>query len=123
MKWISLFLVLTAGCGKENYKNFLPLLDRAQSDKVILISCVRCNCIIEDLNKLLEEHSKALEGYRFMGDSACLKNFKGKDRLIHISQASIDSISMEVYNMLIRNGQKIRLVKTEEAEKMEHYLE
>ena len=46
-----------------------------------------------------------------------------RDRLIHISQASIDSISMEVYNMLIRNGQKIRLVKTEEAEKMEHYLE
>lgn len=123
MKWISLLLVLAAGCGKQSYTEFHSLMGRAHSEKVILISCVRCNCIIEDLNKLLEAHNPVLDPYRFMGDSNCLKSFKGRDRLIHIPQAAIDSVSMDIYNMLILNGSQIRMVKTEDSKKMIRYLE
>lgn len=123
MKFVSLsIIVMLLGCQRNPYQNFIPLLQKAPTGKVMLISCVRCNCIIEDLNRLIASGSTALNGYTIMGDTNCLKNLSRTNQRLHVSQSSIDSISMDIYNMLISNGRTIKLVRTEDSEKMEEML-
>ena len=126
MKLIKLFLLLAfAGCaGQPETKagHFPDYLDQKGYKKAIVISCIRCNCVLEQMNKIIKEQPDLLSNYVILGDTACLHNFAGRKRVLQMRQMQMDSLSEDFYNILVYNNGKIRMIKTEESGKMDSYL-
>src|SRR4051794_6937455 len=127
MKLISLFAILLLGCNHSNnrFDSFHSLINNSTTSKAIIISCIHCNCIINDLNSLIVKKDPLIKEFIFYGDTACLKDLLIKDKIIYISQAKLDSISTDFYNMLIYNknryGNVFKMVKTEESYNLRSY--
>ncbi len=115
-------------CKQEQKKFFLfsEFLTRNSTDKAIIISCVRCSCVIDDINSIELNNQKLLHEYLIIGDSSCLKSLKVKNKIIHVPQIKLDSLSTDLYNVLIIkrvNGDyQTKMIKTEESANMEYYL-
>jgi hypothetical protein len=131
MKYLSngfIILALVTGCntktGSRKLAGFSVLLN---GEKTIVISCVRCNCVIEELNKIIGNQPGLLNGYSFIGDTTCTEGFLWRHKIIQYNQKQLDDISTDFYNLLIikktsGNEPKIKLVKTEESFEMKKYL-
>ncbi len=128
MKLISLSILLVLSCNRNNnnFDSFSKIPESSSCSKAIVISCIRCSCIIEDLNSLISKKDSLLNEYTFFGDTSCLETFLLKNEVIHIGQSSLDSISTDFYNILIYNknkhGNKLKMIKTAESEKIKFYL-
>lgn len=119
-------LIVFFGCKNKNgIQNFSALLGENAS-KTIIISCIRCSCTIDDLNKLISNNDPAIADYRFIGDTTCLNGFVSKKRVVHVSQKKLDSISTNFYNLLIYNpnkkNKKFKMLKTEDSENLKFFL-
>jgi hypothetical protein len=126
MKWINSFIILLLfgiSCTSGTMKTIENFFVKKNCNKGILISCIKCACIIQELNKIATSNPGLLQGYQVYGDPACLTEFIIKDKIFPLQQSSIDSISTEFYNLVIYNNGKLTMVKTENVAKMKKYLE
>jgi hypothetical protein len=123
-----IILALVTGCntatGSRKLAGFSTLL---KGEKTVVISCIRCNCVIEELNRIIGSQPDLLEGYTFVGDTACTEGFLWRHKIIQHSQKELDEISTDFYNLLIMKKKKggkpmMKLVKTEESSDLRKYL-
>jgi hypothetical protein len=120
-------LLLICGCSSSpKQQKFAGFAGLCKGDKTIVISCIRCSCVIEVLNHTIETNPGLLNGYSFVGDTTCNGGFLWRSKMFHYSQKQLDSISTELYNMLIiktnGGGKTLRLIETLEAPEPEKYL-
>lgn len=119
--FISVFFFLSCGSGKKMDKIESFFRDK-NSSRAILISCIKCKCIIDELNRISGSNSDLLSRYEIYGDPTCLQDLHINNRVKPIMQSSIDSISTDFYNLVIYNQGRVTMVKTEKAELIEKYL-
>jgi hypothetical protein len=129
MRFFKLFTVclLLAACSNNSTTKDLSMFSRLHNGKhIILVSCIRCNCMVEELNLIQQQKPALLEPYDIYIDSACKSSLLPAIKTVHISQESIDSLSTDVYNALIikkkGNGFDIRMLETKDAQKMPKML-
>jgi len=126
MNFIKLFLiicVIVTSCksksSKESFKNFNFL---ALKKTTLVISCIKCDCILDQLNKIYPNGIDT-NYVQIFADTNCTGILSKKILVNFISQGKIDSLSTEFHNMLIikkRGDQFTHLVvKTSESEKLE----
>lgn len=122
MKRRSCFLSFTLclwSCSAE-YKGLdLGLLaQRFEAQKGIIVSCIRCSCVSEDLKDYLVNGNNT-HYITIYGDSACVKNIL-LTRPVHIKQSLIDSIYEANYNLMLYKKEKssvrFRLIPTEQCD-------
>jgi hypothetical protein len=85
-------------------------------EKIALMSCIRCGCFVNLLNNLTSADKAALKDVVFLSDTTCNKiNYPS----LHISQAAIDSISFDLYNVVLfrkeNQDYKMRIIETDES--------
>lgn len=127
MKLIIILLCFNAlSCNFSSPDQFNKFHFLAAENDAIVISCIKCNCIIDELNKIYTKNSSLINHYEIYGDTTCLNALGFKSKIRYLSQLSIDSISAGFYNMLIIKKQEGKttavMVKTEDTEKMIKYL-
>ena len=88
-------------------------------DKILLLSCVRCGCFLDALENLYRKDSIFLKTIYLITDTNCTKfTFT----LNHISQNQIDSISDDLYNVVLfkktKSGYQVREIETKESPKI-----
>lgn len=98
----------------------------AVKEKTFIISCVKCQCIIDELNNYSARNNLDTNRYTIYGDTSCLSSLSKTYRIRHLPQQYIDSCSIDFYNMLIltKKEDKIhtRMISTDEADKISSYL-
>lgn len=111
------FLSLTSCKEEKTLDVNFPQLDKAKNN--LIISCIRCACIDELIRKAIEVKNEDLSTYIIWGDTTCNSGLKKIVVIHHLSQQSIDSVSEEIYNMLIikANTNNGRIITTEIAQK------
>lgn len=123
---IILFCTILASCTSKNDKQFAMFASLHKGKDIILVSCVKCNCIIEELNLINQQKPELLAPYDIYIDSACKHSLSTTIKTVHINQASIDTLSVDLYNALIikKRGDKFttKMVETKDAQKMPKML-
>lgn len=121
---IVLFSLILVSCsdGKESFDQFRTLLNKNES-KAIVISCIRCGCVIEDINRILRDKPEALNDYTFLADTTCTKKFVAQVNIRHVPHALMDSLSLDFYNILIIKHEQVKIIKTEESKNILHFIE
>jgi len=108
-------LILVTSCYNSKTYDYL-VLQRITNNapKGIIVSCLRCNCVMQAIDMNLSKITKP--GIPLFGSKACISdslNFR------HIDQASVDSFYSKNYNLMLfkKKGAryKVKLLKTEEA--------
>ncbi len=100
MNFNILLLLLTIFLSCQTSKNNFSGIEKFEKyPNSIIISCTKCNCIIDELNVIFEKKPNLLKPYTIYGDSKCLKNLKPTYK--YFCQDSLDKLSLHFYNMLI----------------------
>jgi hypothetical protein len=120
MKIVLLLFLLESCTGNISKEQFKGIITSNQS---ILISCIKCNCIIEELNKIYQETPALLARYEILADSNCIGDLNPAIRYRHINQRSIDSCSTEFANMLIFKKNAIHEVEAAKVKRIRGHLE
>ncbi|MDB5196967.1 MAG: hypothetical protein JWP88_1338 [Flaviaesturariibacter sp.] len=87
------------------------------SDQGILVSCFRCVCVDEFLDKMIQQNSQ----FRVYGDSTCIR--KRPTGFTHLNQKTTDKIYERNYNMILFKGLhsdtdfRYEILKSEDANK------
>jgi hypothetical protein len=124
-----LLLIVFLGCKNQEpeYNGFINMFHLKSNDKALIISCIKCECIIEQLYLMNKRNPALLRQYNIYADTICIQNiaYKG-DNVKLVSQKMFDSVSVDFYNMLIYNpkkfGNRLRMVKTDESEQIEEMM-
>ena len=66
--------------------------------KVAILSCLRCQCFVEDFNLRFYKSGKKPEGYILLTDTTCNKLLFS---VTHISTDIIEKISDDIYNLTL----------------------
>jgi hypothetical protein len=126
IKVLLALLCLSACQSRNSYDDFAGLAQQMGEQKLIVVACMRCGCIIEELTHIHKTNPALLQSYTILGDTNCLAPLKGFTDIHHFSQQQQDSVSVDFHNMLIYNGDKsknrVTLVKTEESDRMADML-
>lgn len=128
MNFLKVLLIglLLTGCGAKTDKRFAMFSQLHKGKDIILIPCVRCDCMIDMLNMIQAQKPALLSRYDIYIDSTCKSHLSKAIPTVHIGQATIDSFSVDVYNALIIKkqgaGYITRLIETKEAPEMAQYL-
>ncbi|MBN8686078.1 MAG: hypothetical protein J0M10_03630 [Chitinophagales bacterium] len=95
------------------------LKSHVSSDKLVIVTCIRCGCFIDALNGLPESEMNYFSQYSILTDTNCNKL---KMPAIHIDKLTIDSISTDIYNITLikrENGlYKSRIIQLNESSKI-----
>jgi len=108
---------------KDKFKMFNFL---SKKKTTLIISCIKCNCIIEELNNIFKTgvDTTTLQIY---GDSTCLSSLNSKIRFTQLNQQIIDSLSTDFYNVLIITKTPVNrtynVISTNESSKLKSYIE
>ncbi len=93
----------------------------------IFLSCTRCGCIVEELNKINFSDPESLLKFDIYADSNCIKDVGFKKILKYSPQSFLDSVYEENYSIILfkkgKNNIKMHLVKTEESKNMKQILD
>lgn len=114
---ISFFL---SSCTKNSsFKKDLLQSRTDDNKKGLIISCIRCNCVLTDLEKFSIKHKDVM----MFGDTNCIAPVKSYI-LHHLPQPALDSIYKENYNLILFRwkGDKSlrwRLIQTKESLELE----
>jgi hypothetical protein len=123
---ITLFCAILASCASKNDKQFAMFSSLHKGKDIILVSCVKCDCMIEELNLINAQKPQLLAPYDIYIDSTCRHSLSKTIATVHISQASIDTLSVDLYNALIikkrGNTFTTKMVETKDAQKMPKML-
>jgi hypothetical protein len=102
------------------------MMKRLGDKPAIFFSCVRCDCMVAELNKIYYNDPHFFDKFTFYADSSCVKKVIFKKLIVHSPQAFLDSVYDENYSVIVfkKTGNDIdtRLIKTEESEKMKAIL-
>jgi hypothetical protein len=125
LKTIILCTIL-ASCTSKNDKQFAMFASLHNGKDIILVSCIKCDCMIEELNLINQQKPELLAPYDIYIDSACKHSLSKTIKTVHINQASIDTLSVDLYNALIikKRGSTFttKMVETKDAQKMPKML-
>jgi CO dehydrogenase/acetyl-CoA synthase gamma subunit (corrinoid Fe-S protein) len=125
LKMLLLAFVLVS-CGTKTDKRFAMFAKLHKGRDIIFVSCVRCDCMIDMLNMVNAQKPALLASYDIYIDSTCKSTLSKSIPTVHIGQATVDSLSVDVYNALIikKRGTDYvtRLIETKEAEQLPKYL-
>ncbi len=103
------------------------LMAKKIGDKTaIFFSCVRCGCMVVELNKIYHNDPHFFDKFTFYADTGCVKEIAFKKLIVHSPQSFLDSVYDENYSVIVfkKTGAAIdtRLIKTEESTKMKSIL-
>jgi hypothetical protein len=102
------------------------MMNKLGDKPAIFFSCVRCGCMVAELNKIYYNDPHFFDKFTFYADSNCVKQVIFKKLIVHSPQAFLDSVYDENYSVIVfkKTGNDIdtRLIKTEESEKMKSIL-
>jgi hypothetical protein len=100
---------------------------KLHSQPALYLSCVRCDCMVDELNSLYRRKPQLLRRFTFFADTHCIKRLDFKHGITHSPQLFLDSVYDENYGVLVfrRQADTIegRLIKTEEVLDMGRILE
>ena len=121
-----LLVCLLVSCTAKSNLQFNFAKHIGQKD-CIVISCLKCNCILDELNRIHKKDSALLARYDIFADSDCVIQLLPTIKIIPIEQKTLDSISTEFYNMVIirhrsDNNFSATMIETKDAENIEKYL-
>ncbi len=107
------FIISILGCHrKSTLEDNLPV-----SSKGIIISCIRCGCMVEVLNNYLKMPLNDNE-IKIYGDQNCFPEIAGLN-FIRLSQRQMDSLYKSNFNIVLfkkeRNSINYRVIQTNEA--------
>lgn len=93
----------------------------------IVISCIKCNCILDELNRIQRKDSTLLSHFDIFVDKNCATPLLPSIKTIQLEQAALDSISTDIFNLLIisrkqASEKKATIVRTKDAVNIEKYL-
>jgi len=92
--------------------------------KLAILSCLRCQCFVEDFNLRFYKAGKKPEGYILLTDTSCNKLLFSAT---HISNDIIEKISDDIYNLTLlkKSGTdiKIKTVAVEDSGKADKVAE
>jgi hypothetical protein len=120
-------LILIVACTKKetvSFEGFRVLAAEQKAERIIVISCIRCGCVIDEMNLILRKDATAFNNYLVLADSNCTQHFIKPVPFRHIPQSRLDSISMDFYNLLIINGpaKEVKLLTTEDSQHLGGYI-
>jgi hypothetical protein len=125
-KLFPLFLFVLASCRNTNpARPTLANLHYLAAEKnAIVLSSFRCGCIDDDLNAL---DTALLNKFTVYGDSNSTHKTMPTIKINHISQAKLDTIAPDLYNMLVivrkkDNTYEHNLITLEKSPKMAKIL-
>lgn len=122
MRYLSFFLVAylftgVLSCSEHDFNSEL-LKKNTNSDEGIIVSCIRCNCVIEELTDYYKSNKNIESKIQLYADTNCLKPFS-KKKINFLSQKVLDSVYEKNYNLILfkrdRDKYDYKLVKTEDA--------
>jgi hypothetical protein len=123
--------IAAAACGNKTKApdiaiNKTLMLNKLGDKPAIFFSCVRCGCMVVELNKIYHTNPHFFDKFTFYADTTCIKEIIFKKRVVHSPQAFLDSVYDENYSVMVfkKSGNDVstRLIKTEESEKMKTIL-
>ncbi len=107
--------------------NTAPLANIIGSKPALFLSCIRCGCMVDELNYINHTSPKVLDRFDLFADTNCIKTLHFKSRVKHAPQSVLDSVYDENYSVMVfvKQGDTIaaRLIKTEEVLKMKDILD
>lgn len=107
-------------------KSLEGITNKFNSKKVLIVSCIQCRCINEELEKMYLNNKNIFSDYLLIGDTACLYGLDFRKAVKHTPQRVIDSIFPENFNLTIINNIKYpnRLIKvnTKDANSIKSFL-
>ncbi len=115
-------MILLAGCSSREVFNSKLLHERVGGEnRGIIISCVRCECMIQALH----DNNGVIDGISLFGDQLCLA--RNTFNIKTLSQKTLDTIFEKNYNIILfnfntNNTFRYRLIKTEESLKFREIL-
>ncbi len=127
IKILSFFIVLNSCNSKKSSPELTNFNYLAVNPKSIIVSCNKCGCVIDELNKYFGINNFDTTVYKLYGDTSCLSSLSKKIQVSHIDQHILDSISINFYNLLIitkrnENSYSQKMVTTDEATNLSKYL-
>ena len=124
-----IIFILFWGCKRKEpeYNAFINKFQLKANDKALIISCIKCNCIIEQLYLMNKRNPSILGQYTIYADTVCIQNLSySGNNVKQVSQKIMDSVTVDFYNALIYNpkkfGSRLKMVKTEESAKIEEMM-
>lgn len=111
-KCLGFMLLVVAGCHTAApSRPTLANLNYLATDKnAIVISCLRCGCIDDELGTI---DTALLNKYTIYVDTNCTVKTLTRLPIHHIPQARLDSIAPDLYNMLVLIKEKDGTIKRE----------
>jgi hypothetical protein len=124
---IAILLVFFSCQSPNKLQNSFTEFDHlAIKEKTIILSCIKCKCIVDELNKYHQKYRIDTTKYTIYGDSTCLSGLSKKIAVNHLSQNYIDSCSVDFYNMVILTKRNSKIqhkeVTTNEAKYLDRFL-
>jgi hypothetical protein len=124
---IFIVAILFLGCQSKRLNiNSDFIKDKLGENPQIYISCIRCQCVIDELIKIKHDLPQLLTNYVIYADTTCLNNSELSSIVKHSSQYTLDSIYDENYNIMLfkKNSSSIKsqLIKTEQSENLSKIL-
>ncbi len=102
------------------------IMSRLSDKPTIFFSCVRCGCMVTELNNIYHDDPNFFDKFTFYADTNCIKEVIFKKLITHSPQSFLDSVYDENYSVIVfkktGNGIDTRLIKTEESQKMKAIL-
>ncbi len=106
-----------SSCSNSEF-NFDLLKNNINSEEGIIVSCIRCTCVVEELDSYYLVNDNFVTKVPLYADTNCLQPFL-KKKINHLNQRVLDSIYEKNYNLILfkREGStyNFKLVKTEDA--------
>lgn len=127
MNYLSLLLlVFLFSCKHDSTVDF-DFSKHSKDKDCIVISCTKCNCILDELNRIQRKDSALLTHFDIFVDKDCATPLLPSIRTVPIEQSALDSISTDIYNMLIisrkqASEKKATIIHTKDADNIEKYL-
>lgn len=111
-KCLGFMLLVVTGCHTAApSRPTLANLDYLAAEKnAIVISCLRCGCIDDELGTI---DPALLSRYTIYADTNCTKPTLSGLPIQHLPQARLDSIAPDLYNMLVLMKQKDGTIERE----------
>jgi hypothetical protein len=124
MKSINILMTVFFFSCKGNHSDAsrLNALIHDDSPRKIVISCIRCGCVDDELNRVFEKEPGKLGRYKIYGDTSCRGRINAAIEIHDIRQPLLDSMMPDFYNILLIKDAKGKMVQTEEMEKLVDYL-
>jgi hypothetical protein len=123
--FFSFGLMISCNSSKKEYqivgnRKIVDSITSIYGNSLALMSCLRCECFIDEYNKIYYENSTINLGYILLTDTSCNRmNFAVQ----HIGSSVVERISEEFFNVVFlrkRNGEyEFKILTVEESKKLQ----